>query len=242
MPFARAFLPYAPLMVLVSLILMIAGALGYFHQSLSSPTLFYIGSGLLVLSGLLWVLGTLCEAKEKKRKPIGLLLSLMAILMFGFTYALIPFYDVLCNHLDINGKVRALPMNRPQVERHQKAPQTSGMMLNTLVTAHGGIPVVIRDRDIHQAMTPGNPVTPTFTLTNVSDRTLHLRIKMSITPSKAGHFLSIKEGVNQSIIELKPFAKKHIDIPCTLKSDAPKSMRRVALGIGLFHATTKDPS
>ena len=228
-------LRYCPLLLLIALTLMITGALGYLHQALPSPTLFYAGLALFVTTASVWLLGLLCtRGKQMKRSSLGVLLGLMGVLMFGFTYALIPFYDVLCNQLDINGKVHALPINKGQVQRH-KTTLKNATVLNTLITAHGGIPVEISQRALHQSMVPGEPVTPTFTLTNVSDRTLSLRVKMSLSPSRSGHYLVGQNDLNQSIITLKPYAKKRVQAAFFLQKNAPKDLHHVALGIGLFN-------
>ena len=49
-------------------------------------------------------------------KRLALKLALVAVLMFGFGYAMVPFYDVFCKVTGINGKTGQISNREAQLE------------------------------------------------------------------------------------------------------------------------------
>ena len=50
------------------------------------------------------------ERQQTRRLSLGL--ALVAVLMFGFGFALVPLYDTLCRMLGINGKVEQVTIEQ----------------------------------------------------------------------------------------------------------------------------------
>ncbi|MCG6485158.1 cytochrome c oxidase assembly protein, partial [Vibrio parahaemolyticus] len=47
-------------------------------------------------------------------RPLTVKLLLAVVLMFGFGFALVPLYDVMCQQLGINGKTNEVAAIQPQ--------------------------------------------------------------------------------------------------------------------------------
>lgn len=55
------------------------------------------------------------ELKPQRRiRKLALILCIVAVLMFGFAYLMVPFYNVMCKALGINGKPNLVPVAQSQ--------------------------------------------------------------------------------------------------------------------------------
>lgn len=114
-------------------------------------------------------------------------LSAVALAMFGFGYALVPFYDAICSALGVNELVKAdaRPANT-QVD----ATRTVTVELDA--NAHG-LPWRFRPLVRHISVHPGELATVEYEIANVRDRPVTAQAVPSYGPARAGeHFRKIE--------------------------------------------------
>jgi cytochrome c oxidase assembly protein subunit 11 len=122
---------------------------------------------------------------ENRRSLIRL--SVVAVVMFGFGYALVPFYDAICSALGVNEFVKAdaLPANT-QID----ATRTVTVELDA--NAHN-LPWSFRPLVRHVSVHPGELTTIEYEIANVRDTPVTAQAVPSTGPARAGeHFRKIE--------------------------------------------------
>jgi cytochrome c oxidase assembly protein subunit 11 len=122
---------------------------------------------------------------ENRRSLIRL--SVVAVAMFGFGYALVPFYDAICSALGVNEFVKAdaLPANT-QID----ATRTVTVELDA--NAHN-LPWSFRPLVRHVSVHPGELTTIEYEIANVRDTPVTAQAVPSTGPARAGeHFRKIE--------------------------------------------------
>lgn len=112
------------------------------------------------------------------------------IAMFGFGYALVPLYDVMCDALGINGKTNTIAMPQP----HGLTPDLS-RTIDVELMAH--VPPSIhwnfRPKSARISVHPGQMVQTAYLATNLSDRDLIAQAVPSVSPGlAANHFNKVE--------------------------------------------------
>ena len=109
-------------------------------------------------------------------------LSVVAVAMFGFGYALVPFYDAICSALGVNDFVKAdvRPANT-QVD----ATRTVTVELDA--NAHN-LPWRFRPLTRHIAVHPGEVATVEYEIANVRSHPVTAQAVPSYGPARAGEF------------------------------------------------------
>ena len=110
-------------------------------------------------------------------------LSIVAVLMFGFGYALVPFYDKICIALGINSlETRAEPVANTQVDL------TRTVTIEFDANAHGmpwRFEPVVRHMQVH----PGQLVHVDYEVSNVRSAPVTGQAVVSYGPALAGRFV-----------------------------------------------------
>lgn len=122
-----------------------------------------------------------------QRTRIHLVLAAVAVLMFGFAFALIPLYDSLCRVLGINGKIQQV--ESPAADVSAMAPLARDIRVEMVTTNSERLgwnfyPLV-------GAMTahPGELYKLQFFAKNNSGRSMTVRAIPSITPTAGASYL-----------------------------------------------------
>ncbi len=110
-------------------------------------------------------------------------LSIVAVAMFGFGFALVPFYDHICRALGVNSMVEKseLPANT-QVDR------TRTVTIELDANAHG-MPWRFQPTVRHLKVHPGELVQVEYEVANVRDRPVTGQAVVSYGPALAGGFV-----------------------------------------------------
>ena len=118
---------------------------------------------------------------ENRRSLVRL--SVVALAMFGFGYALVPFYDAICRALGVNEFVKAdaRPANT-QVD----ATRTVTVELDA--NAHG-LPWRFRPLVRHLAVRPGELASVEYEIANVRSEPVTAQAVPSYGPARAGEYL-----------------------------------------------------
>lgn len=111
-------------------------------------------------------------------------LSVVAVAMFGFGYALVPFYDALCSALGINDFVKrdAVEIANTQVDA------TRTVTIELDANAHN-LPLHFRPLVRHVTVHPGELATVEYEIANVRSEAVTAQAVPSYGPARAGeHF------------------------------------------------------
>lgn len=125
--------------------------------------------------------------RELDNRRMLLRLSVVAVAMFGFGYALVPFYDAICRALGINDfdKPAAIAVNT-QVDA------TRTVTIELDANAHN-LPLHFRPLVRHVTVHPGELATVEYELANVRGESVTAQAIPSYGPARAGeHFRKLE--------------------------------------------------
>jgi cytochrome c oxidase assembly protein subunit 11 len=130
---------------------------------------------------------TLAEQEETRgdNRRLFVKLSIIAMLMFGFGYALVPFYDKMCAALGINSLV---PVAKKSAENTQ-VDYSRTITIELDANSHK-LPWRFRPLQNHVQVHPGQLMTIEYEIVNVRNEPVTGQAVPSYGPQLAGQFFS----------------------------------------------------
>lgn len=170
-------------------------------------------------------------------KKILILLSLTTLSMFGFGFAMIPLYNVLCKNLGINGKTDKLSYLASNQIDLSRSIRVELMTHNNNNLAWNFYP-----RLQHIQLHPGENILIYFFAQNKSDHPMTVQAIPSVSPGLAARYLKKTECF--CFTQQTFNAGQHRDMPVLFHIDPhlPQSIHTITLAYTLFDATKIKPS
>ena len=173
------------------------------------------------------------ELAQKKLRKHLLWLSLATLLMFGFAFALVPLYNVMCKVTGLNGKTQTNDIMLPNIEV-----DTSRYITVELIgTTNEKIPAKFYPQATRFKIHPGEFIETAFFVQNLSQQPMVIQAIPSVAPGPAGSH--VKKEVC--------FCFQHQDLPeqellemplrFTVDPKVPKEISTVTLAYTLFDVT-----
>lgn len=167
---------------------------------------------------------------NQANRQLLLRLSLIALAMFGFGFALVPLYDVLCDITGLNrGEIQALAKNtqvdysRPvQVDLVASVPQGTPMRLTA-----PSRPVVAH---------PGELVQTEFVLENLSDRPLVAQAIPSYSPPLMAKYFKKIECFCFREQRLAPGERRTMPLMFVLDQEMPRDLPVIAMSYTMYES------
>jgi len=126
--------------------------------------------------------------RQDKTRRLPLALAVIAVLMFGFGFALVPLYDSLCRVLGINGKVaqaQVMPAGRDTAV----LPDTRRIRVELVTTINEQLDWSFYPLVKTLAVQPGKSYTVMFHASNRSDHAITAQAIPSVTPTQGARYL-----------------------------------------------------
>ncbi len=127
-------------------------------------------------------------SREKNAKLVRILFF-VAVGMFGFGYALVPLYDVLCDITGINGKVEAAAVK----EVGYAVDKNREITVEFMVSLNESTPMVFRAETKKLKIHPGEYYTVNFYAENQTDKVMTAQAIPSISPGLAAEYFKKTE-------------------------------------------------
>jgi len=165
-------------------------------------------------------------------------LALLAILMFGFTFALVPLYNVFCKVTGLNGKVDARhPAVYPRYKVENEVGISRVIAVEFDVNRNQEIRCEIKPRHTVMQIKPGELNTTSYYIKNLTDRKIIIQAIPSISPGLAARYLKKLECFCFTPQVLQPFESMDLPLRFWLEPEIPESVRRLTLSYTLFDVT-----
>jgi len=171
-----------------------------------------------------------------KRKNYWLLVFLCVGVMgmFGFGYAMVPLYNVLCSALGINGKTGGpAGLNMSSVDKSRQ------VIVQFITTRNGDLPWKFYPKQRNVKIYPGANTLVHFYAENDSDKTMVVQAIPSVAPGTAAKYLKKTECFcfNQQTFR----SKESMDMPVLFHIDPalPKNVHTITLSYTLFDVTDR---
>ncbi len=168
--------------------------------------------------------------REDNRRML-LRLSVVAVAMFGFGYALVPFYDAICRALGVNEFVKAdvRPANT-QVD----ATRTVTVELDA--NAHN-LPWSFRPLTRHISVHPGEVARVEYEIANVRSEPVTAQAVPSYGPQRAGEFFQKFECFCFTQQTLAPGETRRFPVVFVVDPKLPKDVSTITLSYTFFEVS-----
>lgn len=114
----------------------------------------------------------------------ALKLALLAVVMFGFGFLLVPLYDVFCDITGLNGKTANRPVAESRVVDEQRL-----ITVEFITYQSSGLRGEFTPSVRHLQVRPGEMHQVDFTINNPSNNDITLRAIPSVSPGRAASHL-----------------------------------------------------
>jgi cytochrome c oxidase assembly protein subunit 11 len=167
-------------------------------------------------------------------------LGLVALLMFGFAYALVPMYKHICAALGIN----VLSVSERQVPGNSKTSpantqvdtsRTISIEFDTNVRGPWEFKPAVRHLDVH----PGEMTTVMYEFRNVQDRTMAAQAIPSYAPKQAEPYFNKLECFCFNEYVLKPGESKLWPVVFIIDPKLSKDVKTITLSYTFFEVPGK---
>jgi cytochrome c oxidase assembly protein subunit 11 len=170
--------------------------------------------------------------RDKKQRRLLIVLSCFVVAMFGFGYAMVPLYNVLCKQLGINGKTGAqVALDDGGID------ESRTITIQFLATTNAYIPWEFRPRLRTIRLHPGENKAVAYFAKNNTDHDMTVQAIPSVTPGVAARYLKKTECF--CFTQQKMKGHEEMDWPLLFHVDRnlPKNIHTITLAYTLFDVT-----
>jgi cytochrome c oxidase assembly protein subunit 11 len=171
----------------------------------------------------------------RKKVKVPLLLTAMAIGMFGFGFALVPIYNSLCQTLGINGKTNKKPVaydvSKATIDKNRE------VLVEFVATNNSGVPWAFYPKTSKITVHPGEIARLAFYAENKTKRQMTVQAIPSITPGIAAKYLKKTECFCFERQTLEGHEGMNMPLLFHLDPDLPPQIKTITLAYTLFDVT-----
>jgi len=174
-------------------------------------------------------MSTAVAPRERQNRRMLLRLSVVAVAMFGFGYALVPFYDAICSALGVNSLVQqdSAPLANSQVDLSRT------VTIELDANSHN-LPWSFRPLVRHLTVHPGEVATVEYEIANVRSEAVTAQAVPSYGPARAGeHFRKI-ECFCFKQQTLAPGETRRMPVVFVVDPKLPKDVNTITLSYTFF--------
>ncbi|OEE30840.1 cytochrome c oxidase assembly protein [Vibrio genomosp. F10] len=171
-------------------------------------------------------------SKPHKKLTIKLLFAVVA--MFGFGFALVPIYDVMCDTLGINGKTNTSSAIQPK----GMEPDTSRTVrVEFMVHINQGMPWQFAPKQTVMDVHPGQVIQTAYIAYNESDTALVGQAVPSVSPGLGAAYFNKIECFCFNQQPLAASEKAEMPLIFYIEPDIPDSIHTLTLSYSLYDIT-----
>lgn len=167
----------------------------------------------------------------KLRRTV-LLLTLLSLGMFGFSFALVPLYNVFCSVTGLNGKVDVNPSRYKNLE-----PTNRYITVEFDTNRNHQIPCDFAPEHAELPVAPGKLAVTSYYVKNRTNRTMIIQTIPSISPGFAAKYLKKLECFCFDQQTLAPGQAMQLPLRFWLEPDIPTQVHRLTLSYTVFDVT-----
>lgn len=176
---------------------------------------------------------------EQKNRKLTAKLIVATVAMFGFGYALVPLYDVMCDVLGINGKTNEVAAVQPlgmQIDKSRR--------IDVELMAHipANMPWQLKPANRVLTVHPGQVIQTVYYATNLSKRDLVGQAVPSVSPGLAASYFNKMECFCFSKQPLKAGESAELALMFYIEPTIPDSVHTLTLSYTLFDISDQQAS
>lgn len=175
-------------------------------------------------------------------KKLLFYLFAFAILMFGFSFALIPLYNVLCKATGLNGKWEITQANYKRYRDPEKLSAKRTVIVEFDVTRNSNLQAIVEPQHPTLQVIPGELALTSYKVKNLANKTIVVQAIPSISPGQASSYLKKLECFCFTPQTLLPGEIKDLPLRFWLEPELPEAIHRLTLSYTLFDVTAQTQS
>ena len=176
------------------------------------------------------------DARSANRR-LGLKLVLVTVVMFGFGYALVPLYDIICEVTGLNGRTADGPADVTGVVVDEERTLTVQFMATVAVDAPWEFRPAVSKMEVH----PGRTYQTTFFARNLVDQPRIARASPSVAPPRAARYFNKTECFCFTLQQFAPGEGKDMPLAFSVSPDVPSDVATLTLSYTFFEANVNLP-
>ena len=162
-----------------------------------------------------------------------------ALGMFGFGFALVPLYNVLCKVTGINGKI---DISGPQSAVSASVDLNRTVILEFTTTLNENLPWEFRPTQVKVTLHPGERFQTAYFAKNLSSHTMTVQAIPSITPGRAAAHIKKMACFCFEKQVLKAGESANMGLTFMVDPALPADVHTISLSYTLFDLTSKLPA
>ena len=173
------------------------------------------------------------EGVRQKNIRLVRILIFVVLVMFGFGYALVPLYDVLCEVTGLNGKVELAAIKEVRYEIDKSREITVEFM----TALNESTPMEFRSEIKKLKVHPGEYYRVNFYAENKTDKVMVARAIPSISPGAAADFFKKTECFCFSEQTFKAREGRTMPVRFVINPELPEKYKTITLAYTFFDNT-----
>lgn len=174
----------------------------------------------------------------KIHKQLVVRLCFIALIMFGFTFALIPLYSVFCKVTGLNGKIDDRhPETYTRYKTQDSEAEKRKIMVEFDTNRNKSLPFEFSPEHSVLAVTPGELTLTSYHVKNLSTQSKTIQAIPSVSPGLAAKHLKKLECFCFDKQTLKPGESMKLPLRFWLEPELPTDIRRLTLSYTIFDVT-----
>ncbi len=162
-------------------------------------------------------------------------LLLLVVLMFGFGFALVPLYEVMCQAFGINGKTAGAYTGAQVVDEERS------VRVQFLSTNAAGMVWRFEPMSDEMEVHPGASMQMNFIAHNPTDQPMSAQAVPSVAPARAAAYFHKTECFCFTQQVLQPGETIEMPVRFIVDRDLPGDVRHLTLAYTLFDITARTP-
>jgi cytochrome c oxidase assembly protein subunit 11 len=154
--------------------------------------------------------------------------------MFGFGFALIPLYGLLCELTGLGGRTGGAYVYDPATV---KADETRLVRVNLIANTNDGMPWTFRAQTGGLRVHPGELTEAKFFVRNTTDRTMVAQAVPSVAPGRAAEYFHKTECFCFARQVLGPGEELEMPMRFFVAPELPRNVESISLSYTLFDVT-----
>lgn len=176
-------------------------------------------------------------SEENKQKNSKLVTKLVVVVlaMFGFGYALVPLYDVLCDITGLNGKIEGVAVQ----EQSYVVDKNREVTVEFMTSLNESAPMVFRAEMNKIKVHPGEYYTVNFYAENKTDKVMVAQAIPSISPGLAAQYFKKTECFCFTEQTFKPREGRTMPVRFVIDPKMPQEYKLITLAYTFFDNTER---
>lgn len=171
--------------------------------------------------------------KEQANERLALKLAAVAIGMFGFGYALVPLYEVVCEYTGLGGRTGSISADEAEslgVDRDRQ------VVVEFDTNVNGSLPWSFASLQRRVTVHPGAITEVHFVVENTANRAVVGQAVPSVAPAKASPYFNKTECFCFTQQTLAPGERREMPVRFVVDTDLPAGVNTVTLSYTFFEA------